>query len=470
MAENPLRLDFGTSSDPGRDGADSGPMHWNCYVEPVAQGKHPAPLHASDGFDTFATITSGGACRGMIEMGGALYTISGNLLVRTTTTGEVTAIGGIPGTAKVAMTHNDASPRQLVICIDGNRYVVTNDNLTELTDVDLPPPVSVAFLNRRVLYGIRDGRVYFSAVDDATDISSIDFFTAEGNSDQLVGIRAHLQEIWVFGEESIEVWRDTGNATAPFRRNEAGVIPKGCLEQATIAELDTDIFWVGDDKVVYKAAGYNFQAISTFGVNESIRGTTDPATIEAMAFHMNGHAFYVLSGPDWTWAYNRTTGTWDPRFSYAIDRWRVSQAVAFAGKVIVGDYSTNKLYELSRTAYDEAGTAMIWRARTAPMHAYPNQIAIDCLHCDFVLGVGLVSSSAHESNPQVGMRYSDDGGYTWSNQRSVSLGATGVRTVPVRWWGLGLTGRTGRIWELEASSPVIRTLMYSAIEGDVIGA
>jgi hypothetical protein len=469
MAENPIRLEFGTSSDPGRDGADAGPMHWNCYVEPVTQGKHQAPLHASDGLTSFATVTNGGLCRGLIEMGGAVYGVFGTVLGRVSTAGTVTEIGGIPGTSKVSLAHNDASPRQLVVVADGNRYVVTNDVLADLTDPDLPPPVSVTFLNQRIIFGIADGRVFFSAVDDATSISSLDFFTAEGNPDTLIAVVAHLQEVWVFGAESIEVWRDTGNATAPFRRNEAGVIPKGCLGQATIAELDNDIFWVGNDGVVYKAAGYQFQPISTFGVNEAIRATTDKASIEALAFHMAGHAFYVLSGPDWTWAYNRTTGTWDPRFSYALDRWRVSQAVAFGDKVILGDYATNAVYQLSRTSYDEAGTTMIWRARTAPMHAYPNQISVDALHCDFVLGVGLVSANAHESTPQVGMRYSDDGGYTWSNQRLVPLGATGVRTVPVRWWGLGVTGRTGRIWELEASSPVVRTLMYAAVEGDVIG-
>src|SRR3990167_10653641 len=103
MAENPLRLEIGTSSDPGRDGADAGPMHWNCYVEPVTQGKHPAPLHASDGFTLFATVTDGGACRGLIEMGGTLYGLFNTILASITTTGTVTVIGAIPGTTHVSM-------------------------------------------------------------------------------------------------------------------------------------------------------------------------------------------------------------------------------------------------------------------------------------------------------------------------------------------------------------------------------
>lgn len=475
MAENePIRLDFGVSSDPGRYGIDAGAMHWNCYVEPVAGGKSQAPLRAADGLSSFGTVTSGGACRGMIEMGGFVYGVWGTILAKLSQSGVVTVLGGIPGTAAVSMAHNDASPRQLVITADGNKYVVTSDVVTEISDEDLPPPNSATFLNQRIIYGIDDGRVFFSAVDDATDISVLDYFTAEGNPDGLVAVFAHMQEVWCFGRESLEVWRDTGNASAPFRRNEAGVIPKGCIGRQTIASLDIDLFWVGDDQVVYMARGYQFKAISNFGVQRAILETTDKSQIEAFTFHMGGHAFYVLSGPTWTWAYNRTTGAWDPRFSYGEPRWRASKSVTLNNMVIVGDYEANAagnapVYQMSRSAYDEAGTTMVWRARTNPMHAYPNRMCVDRLHLDFVTGVGLNSSNAHESAPQVGLRWSDDGGFAWSRQLVRSLGAIGKRNTRVVFDGLGMTGRSGRIWEVEISSPVVRSLQDSAIEGDLIG-
>src|SRR3990167_7410318 len=126
---DPIRVDFGASSDPGRYGPDTGPMHWNCFVEPVKEGKHPGPLYTKDGYDLFATITNGGACRGMIEVGSYLYVVSGTVLVKVDVSGTVTEIGGIPGTAPVSMAHNDKpSSRQLVITDgSGNRYVGEND-------------------------------------------------------------------------------------------------------------------------------------------------------------------------------------------------------------------------------------------------------------------------------------------------------------------------------------------------------
>jgi len=324
-------------------------------------------------------------------------------------------------------------------------------------------------LNSRIIYGIEDGRFFWSAVDDADDISALDFATAEGDPDELVGIRAHLQELRVFGASSMEVWADTGDATAPFRRNRGAVVPIGCIGVNTIASLDNDLIWVDDAGVVRGGSGYQGNRISHFGVEESIRATSDKSTIEALAYHYLGHAFYVLSGPDWTWKYNRTTGRWFQKYSYGESRWRGSKVEEFAGKIIVGDSEVGNLYEISRTTYDEAGSPLVFKVRSAPMHAFPSRICVDRLYADFVTGVGINSTSTHLSDPQVGLRYSDDGGRTWSNQRLKSLGAIGKYSTRVVWDGLGVTGRTGRIWELEASSAVVRGLMYAAVEGDPIG-
>jgi hypothetical protein len=463
----PIRLDFGTSSDTGRYGPDSGPLHENCFVEPVAEGKHPAPLYAMDGLENFATITNGGETRGLIVVGSKLYAVSGTVLAEIDSSGNVSEVGGIPGTADVSLARNDKpSSRQLVIAIDGNRLIYENGTLSTIDDEDIPPPVSVAFLNQRIIYAAADGTIVPSAVDEATDVSSLDEVAAEASPDALVGIVVHNQEVWAIGAESTQVFSDTGNSTAPLRPNSSLVIPKGCVERGTIASLDTDLFWVGNDLVVYRVRGGQLERISNHAVEKSIRETSDKSTLEAMAYNFGGHSFYVLSSNSFTWAYNRTTNTWSKRLSYQLTRWRAAHAVEFAGNIIVGDYSTNKLYKISRTAHDEAGNNLVWRARTAPMHAYPNQISCDELYLDFVMGVGTVSSDAHANAPKVGLRWSDDGGYSWSNQLFRDLGATGVKTARVTYAGLGSTQPTGRIWEVECSSPVIRCLMYAAVRGD----
>ena len=466
-----VKLNFGTGSDPGRYGPDSGPRHFNCFVEPVFEGKHPAPLVADDGFDLFVALPGGGSCRGMLEMAGLLFVVSGAAVYSVTTSGVAVLIGSLPGSTatNVSMAHNAAPTPELVIISNNVPFQVTGGVLTQITDADLPSPNSATFLNSRILYGIDDGRFFWSEVSDADNIDALNFVTAEGNPDDLVAVVSHLQEIRAFGTRSTEVWSNTTSDVAPFQTNTSAQIPRGCLGRDTIALLDTWIFWVGDDGVVYGGKGYEGKRVSHFGVEEDIRATADKTQIEALAYHFAGNAWYVLSGPDWTWAYNRTTERWHEKFSFGSDRWRVSKAAEFNNTVIFGDNDVGNLYQISRTSFMENDTALIFRVRSAAMSAYPNRLAVDRLHLDFVTGIGLNSPTLALQEPKVGLRWSDDGGRTWSNQLLRSLGKIGEYETRVVFNSLGITGRTGRIWEIEASSAVIRELMYVAAEGDQIG-
>ena len=472
----PIRFDFGTGSDPDRYGPNSGPRHWNAYVEAVDDGKMALPIHADDGFVSFSAAAGVGNIRALpVVVGTHIYALLGSTVVRIDSSGNRLTVGGIAGSDRAIMARNDkASTPQIAIVTDGGtRVVVENDTVSSISDADLPAPNSCTFLNRKIVFGIPDGRFFWSAVDEATSISALDFAEAEGNPDGCVRVIAHLQELWVFGDESTEVWYDDGTS---FVRRGSTVIPKGCIGKHTIAELDMDLFWVGNDNVAYAARGYGFERISNHAVEQKIRETSDKSAIVGWAYFRDGSAFYVLSGPDWTWRFNRTLSrklgkpVWTERYSYNNGgRWKAEYAVPFNNEWIVGNNGDDGLYRLSASAFDEAGSYLVWKVRSAPLHAYPKQICIDRLHLDFVTGVGLVSSDEHESDPQVGLRWSDDGGRTWSNQLFRSLGTSGQYSTRVTFDGLGMTGRTGRILELEISSPVVRSLMYAAIEGDPAG-
>lgn len=472
----PIRFDFGTGSDPDRYGPNSGPRHWNAYVEAVDDGKMALPIHADDGFIRFSDATGLGNIRALpVVLDDQIYALLGAEVIRIDSLGNRVSVGGIAGTARAIMARNDkaSTPQIVVVVDDGTRFVVENNAVSSIADADLPAPNSCTFLNRKIVFGIDDGRFFWSAVDEATDISALDFAEAEGNPDGCVRVIAHLQELWIFGEESIEVWYDDGTS---FVRRGSTVIPKGAIGKHTIAELDMDLFWVGNDNVVYAARGYGFERISNHAVEQSIRETVDKNNIIGWSYFRDGTAFYVLSGPDWTWRFNRTLSrklgkpVWTERYSYDNGgRWLAEYAVQFNNEWIVGNNGDDGLYKFSADAFDEDGGYLVWKLRSAPLHAYPKQICIDRLHLDFVTGVGRVSGDPHLSDPQVGLRWSDDGGRTWSNQIFRPLGVSGQYQTRVTFDGLGMTGRTGRILELEISSPVVRSLMYAAIEGDPAG-
>ena len=65
--------------------------------------------------------------------------------------------------------------------------------------------------------------------------------------------------------------------------------------------------------------------------------------------------------------------------------------------------------------------------------------------------------------PRVRMRYSDDGGNSWSYERERSLGAIGQYGLAARWTQLG-QARTVRTFELTSDAPVQHVWLGARVE------
>jgi hypothetical protein len=60
------------------------------------------------------------------------------------------------------------------------------------------------------------------------------------------------------------------------------------------------------------------------------------------------------------------------------------------------------------------------------------------------------------------MRFSDDGGHTWSNERWVNMGAIGTYATRAIWRRLGMTTKLrDRVYEISATDPV-KTVIVGA--------
>jgi hypothetical protein len=75
-------------------------------------------------------------------------------------------------------------------------------------------------------------------------------------------------------------------------------------------------------------------------------------------------------------------------------------------------------------------------------------------------GVGLVGGV----DPQVMMRYSDDGGHTWSNELWRSMGKIGEFGKRVIWHRLGMTKSYPRVYEISGTEPVKTILLAAFLE------
>jgi hypothetical protein len=393
----------------------------------------------------------------------------GTRLVRIDPSGYVQTVGYIPGTDYAYMARNAAQIVQVAIVSAGERYVYENGQVHPLVDSDLPAPNSCTFLNARLIFGIPDGRFFWSDLNNADSINALSFATAEGNPDGCVRVFEHRLDLWIFGQVTTEIWRDTGSTTSTFQRAPGGLIRRGCAAPASVAALGSELYWVGDHGAVCMANGYVPIDISSEAVNASILHTDNPSLITGASYYFKGLGFYEISGPNWTWVYNRATQTWFEAKTNGLDRRQTQMAAIWNNKIVWGDFAQPNLYTLSDTNYTEAGALMPWELQSPPMNAYPNRLRVNRLYLDFVTGQAPNSVVYDTANPNVQVSWSDDGAKTFSNIRTYSLGPQGGYDGHVEFNGLGATSRQGRIWKLRITSPVARGLLGAAIEGAKIG-
>jgi hypothetical protein len=67
-------------------------------------------------------------------------------------------------------------------------------------------------------------------------------------------------------------------------------------------------------------------------------------------------------------------------------------------------------------------------------------------------------------NPQAMLRWSDDGGHTWSNSHWKSMGRIGATAVRVIWRRLGMTQKSrDRVYEVSGTDPVKIAIMAAEL-------
>jgi hypothetical protein len=261
------------------------------------------------------------------------------------------------------------------------------------------------------------------------------------------------------------VWYDSGNATFPIERIQGAFNEIGCAAAYSVAKLDNGIFWLGSDArgngVVYRANGYTGVRVSTHAIEFAIQGYGDLSDAIAYTYQQEGHAFYVLIFPSAgaTWVYDVSTNSWSERAGFAngeFDRHRSNCQMNFNSEVIVGDYANGNIYAFDLDVYADNGAEQKWLRSWRALPSNTNDLkrtAQHSLQLDCETGVGL--STGQGSDPQVMLRWSDDGGHTWSSEHWRSMGAIGAYGTRTIWRRLGMTTKIrDRVLEISGTDPV----------------
>lgn len=322
----------------------------------------------------------------------------------------------------------------------------------------------------------------------------------DGAPDDLVALIVDHREVYLMGEISSEVWTDVGTVPFPFQRIPGTSTQHGIAAPFSLYRLGNSFAYVSRNNrgqaQIMQMQGYIPQRISTHAVENTLANQYVEDAV-AWTYQLEGHEVYVVTFPtlNLTWAYDATTQMWHKWLYTATDstyeRHRGNCCATFQGLVIVGDYENGKLYQLDKTNYTDDGQT-VRRLRRAPhlVTEFQRQY-FDELQIQFQPGVGTTGLSAAlqqinlqspyvitdtgtytigaldtvylgEFNtinlntpttyPQAMLRWSNDGGSTWSNEHWTTVGQLGKYRNRAIWRRLG-TARD-RIFEVSVTDPV----------------
>jgi hypothetical protein len=341
----------------------------------------------------------------------------------------------------------------------------------------------------------------FGASDPLSPISqSTSFASKDGSPDNLVSIIVDHREVFLLGEASSEVWIDVGAVPFPFQRIPGTSTQHGIAAVYSMARLANSFAYVSRNNrgqgMIVQMNGYIPQRISTHAVeNTLVNQYIDDAI--AYTYQLEGHECYVVTFPtiDLTWVYDATTQMWHKWLSIdnanVYHRHRSNCSAVFQNMVLVGDYANGKIYELDRSNYTDDGSE-VRRLRRAPHLVadlqrqyfdefqiqfqpgvgttgfykptnaiyiqspyiiYPDASLIIGALDNVILGIqNTINATDVTTYPQAMLRWSNDGGSTWSREYWVTIGSMGRFKNRAIWRRLGMA--RDRVFEVVVTDPV----------------
>lgn len=441
----------------------------NLFPESVAEGgKEAGFFNRAPGLRFLQTVGTG-PIRGLWSHrtnGDDFYVVSGSEFYQLTSlTGTPVKLGDVSGTGPVSIADNGT---QLFIACNGPSYIYNESTgvFAQITDPDFPGAVTVQYIDGYFVFNQPDSQLlWVTSLLDGTSIDPLDFASAEGSPDGVVAVAVDHRELWVFGTDTVEVWYDAALPSFPFARIQGAFAELGCAAPYSVAKLDNGLFWLGADPrgygIVYRNQGYSGIRISTHAIEYAIQGYSDISDAVAYTYQQEGHAFYVLNFPtaNATWVYDVSTGAWHERAGFdngLLTRHRSNCQCNFDNTTVVGDFESGNIYALDLDTYADNGDIQKWVRSWRALPAGQNNLkrtSHHSLQLDMESGTGL--NNGQGSDPEVMLRWSDDGGHTWSNEHWMKTGKIGEHGKRVIWRRLGMTTKLrDRVYEVSGTDPV----------------
>ena len=435
----------------------------NLYLEAsplgIGKGNEPMSLNSLPGLELLFTLGAG-PIRAVYQVSAdnAVYIVSGNQIWKMINTALTPTLIGTMLTSSgfVGVADNGIQ----VVFVDGfNGYYSTladaSPTITVINDPHFYPASTVTFQDGYFIFG-QNSSIYFFLSDlYAVTFSPLNQSGKAGNSDILAGVVSNNRELYVFGQNTTEIWWDSGlSGSTPFTRQDGKFSQIGCLAPGSIARLFNTVMWLGSSPeggaVVYQMQNDTAVRVSNHAIETSLQKVSVNLIFStAKVKQSEGHYYYELDviGLDTTWVYDLATSQWFERQSNingVVGRHLAQGHAYFNGLHVSGDYTNGNVYADNFDLGTDNGQPITWTRRTPHSSQSLNRIFYKLLEVDFQPGTT-------DADPLT-LRISNDGAKTFGNPIYASQGALGDYLARARWQILGQS--RDRVFEVSGSAPV----------------
>jgi hypothetical protein len=453
--EVPIPLIGPSQTGPVPQVASQQTINWY-LVKPEREGD-PWTLRGTPGLALLGTLPNT-KIRGWHDHNGRLFAVAGARIYEVYSDGTYAEWGHINSVrGRVVM----ASLLNVIVIGDGAGFYALDLTAGTVTAIaEAPRGRFCVFFNQRILYQGENGQVFYSELNDATDIPGLNFFTAESLPDEIVAITTTEDQIWLHGPNSTEVWYDSGDADNPFARIPGGVVYSGCAHPFTALRVDNSVWWVEKDKegagIVRRSNGFTPMRVSTSDVERFLSGAEE---VTAFSYQEEGSIHVQFNTELGSRTLDLKTNEWHERAwlnegTGQQERQRQEFHAFVYGQHMVGDYESGKVYRMGLDLYTDAGEPIKRTRRSAHLAKSGQFITVGEVWFDFATGVGL-DGEGQGVDPVVMVRAAPEG-VSFGLERTENLGAIGETDAQVRFYDFGI----GRKWvfEVSVSDPVFTAL------------
>jgi hypothetical protein len=421
---------------------------------------------------------------------GALYAVVGANLYYIDTAWEYQQVGYISNlTTPVSMSDNGVT----AVLVDGTSYGYTITLGSNLFGILNDPSglfvgsIRVDYSDTFLGFAAPGTNKWYVSLSNQVNFNDLVQANKDSTPDPIITFAFNIRQAWLLGTQSTEIWYLAGSTPFPYQAWPNILIPYGCVAPYSLVQSDVDLFWLSQNKrgeaIALKSNGLSVIAFSTRALEYEWSKYPVVSDVIGGTFQQAGHTFIIFHFPsaNKTWGYDLATKQWHRRVYTDANGGSHRENVSFYAsvgsqggypKTIVGqDWATGQLYALDPEVYTDNGMPIICR-RTFP-HVLKDMKEIT--HVSFVADFQTGEISGYgENNPVQGspwssafssafgpyaqvsapalcMRYSNDGGNTWSNYRQKNLVSSGHYRSMMRWRGLGMA--RDRVYDLTWAYP-----------------